>query len=249
MVHGNCCKSPGFTAVALLSLVLGIGANAVVFSLISTILLRPLPVERPGEVVAISQTKQGDSLYAQPMSYLNYLDFRERSHSLASMGVYRFAPMSLSHNGVNERVWGYLVSGNYFELLGVRPVLGRMLRDEEDRKPLANPVVVLSYGCWKRRFGGDPGLVGRTILINGRRFSVVGVAPPEFFGTETVFSPEFWTPSSMQGWIETTDGRDYRGNGSWFAIGRWKPEMSAKQAEVELNGDRGRIESAISERR
>jgi macrolide transport system ATP-binding/permease protein len=228
-------KTPGFTAVALLSLVLGIGANAVIFSLISTILLRPLPIERPSEVVAISQTKQGNSLYVQPMAYPNYLDFQERNHSLASMGVYRFAPMSLSHNGNNERVWGYLVSGNYFELLGVRPARGRMFTAEEDRKPLANPVVVLSYGSWKRRFGGDESLVGKTILINSHSFSVVGVAPPEFFGTETIFTPEFWTPSSMMGWIETSDGRDYRGNGSWFAIGRLKPGMSAKQAEVELN--------------
>jgi len=227
-------KAPGFTVVALLSLVLGIGANAVIFSLISTILLRPLPVDRPGEVVAIAQTKQNNSLYVQPMSYLNYLDMRDRNHSLTGMGVYRFAPMSLSHNGNNERVWGYLVSGNYFDLLGVRPALGRMFSVEEDRKPLANPVVVLSYGCWKRRFGGDEGLVGRTLLINGHSFSVVGVAPQEFFGTETVFSPEFWTPSSMQGWIETSDGREYRGNGSWFAIGRLKAGMSANEAEVEL---------------
>lgn len=113
-------RSPGFTFVALLSLGLGIGANAVIFSLISTILLRPLPIAHPEQIFAIHQGKQNDPSYSQSMSYLNYKDIRDRNEVLSGMAVYRFDPMSLSHNGRNERVWGYLVSGNYFDLLGVR---------------------------------------------------------------------------------------------------------------------------------
>jgi hypothetical protein len=169
-------KNPGFTTVAVLTLALGIGANAVIFSLISTILLRPLPINHPEQMFAIHQGKQNDPSYSQSMSYPNYKDIRDRNQVLSSMAVYRFDPMSLSHNGNNERVWGYLVSGNYFDVLGVRPFLGRTFLPEEDRTPNARSVVVLSYSCWQRRFGGDRGIVGGPVVINSRSFTAVGVA-------------------------------------------------------------------------
>ncbi len=195
-------KNPGFTATAILTLTLGIGANAVIFSLVSTILLRPLPIRHPEQVFAIHQGRQNDPSYSQSMSYPNYKDIRDRNQVLSGMAVYRFDPMSLSHNGNNERVWGYLVSENYFDLLGVRPLLGRTFVPEEGSAPNAHPVVVLSYRCWLRRFGADPAIVGHPVSINGRSFTAVGVAPPEFTGTESVFTPEFWVPSMMQEWIE-----------------------------------------------
>jgi putative ABC transport system permease protein len=228
-------RSPGFTFVALVSLVLGIGANAVIFSLVSTCLLRPLPITHPEQVFEISQGKRNDPSYSQWMSYPNYKDLRDRNQVLSAMAVYRFAPMSLSHNGANERVWGYLVSENYFDLLGVRPFLGRTFLPEEGSAPNAHPVAVLSYGCWQRRFASDPAIGGSPIMINGHRFTAVGVAPPNFTGTESVFTPEFWIPSMMQAWIESWNGMESRGNGQWLAVGRLKPGIAVAQAQAQLN--------------
>lgn len=228
-------RSPGFTFVALLSLGLGIGANAVIFSLISTILLRPLPIAHPEQVYAIHQGKQKDPSYAQSMSYPNYQDIRDRNEVLSGMAVYRFDPMSLSHNGSNERVWGYLVSGNYFDVLGVHTFLGRTFTADDDRVPNAQPVVVLSYGCWSRRFAADPGVVGSSLMVNGHSFTAIGIAPPGFTGTESVFTPEFWVPSMMQEWVEAGSGLKYRGDGQWFAFGRLKAGTSVAQARAQLN--------------
>lgn len=228
-------RSPGFTFAALLSLGLGIGGNAVIFSLISTILLRPLPINHPEQVLAIHQGKEKDPSYASAMSYPNYKDIRDRNAVLSGMAVYRFDPMSLSHNGSNERVWGYLVSGNYFDVLGVQAFLGRTFTVDEDRTPNSHPVAVLSYGCWQRRFGGEPGIVGSSIQINGHSFTAIGVAPPGFTGTESVFTPEFWLPSMMQAWIETGSGLEGRGNGQWLPFGRLKPGINLEQARAQLN--------------
>jgi predicted permease len=228
-------RSPGFTFVALISLTLGIGANAVIFSLVSTCLLRPLPITHPERVFAIYQGKRNDPSYSQSMSYPNYKDLRDRNQVLSAMAVYRFAPMSLSHNGANERVWGYLVSENYFDLLGVRPFLGRTFLPEEGGAPNAHPVAAISYGCWQRRFASDPAIVGNPIMINGHSFSVVGVAPPNFTGTESVFTPEFWIPSMMQEWIESSNGTEFRGNGQWLAVGRLKSGIAVAQAQAQLN--------------
>src|SRR2546425_8493218 len=134
-------KNPGFTAVAVLTLALGIGANTAIFSLINTVLLRPLPVAEPKRIVEIVPFKKGTDF--ANFSYPNYKDFRDRNDVLDGMAAYRFAPMSLSLKGNNERIWGYLVSGNYFDLLGVRPFKGRFFTQEEDRVPGANPVVVV----------------------------------------------------------------------------------------------------------
>ena len=228
-------KSPGFTFVALLSLALGIGGNAVIFSLVSTILLRPLPIAHPEQVVAIHQGRQNDPSYSQSMSYPNYKDIRDRNQVLSGMAVYRFDPLSLSHNGNNERVWGYLVSGNYFDVLGVQPLLGRTFTADDDRAPNAHPVVVLTYACWQKRFAGQPEIVGSSLQINNHPFAVIGVAPPGFTGTESVFTPEFWIPSMMQEWIETSSGLDYRGDGQWFPFGRLKSGTTVERAQAQLN--------------
>lgn len=228
-------KSPGFTLVALLSLGLGIGGNAVIFSLISTILLRPLPIAHPESVFEIQQGRVNDPSYSQSLSYPNYKDLRDRNEALSGLAVYRFDPLSLSHNGNNERMWGYLVSGNYFDVLGVRPLLGRMIAPAEDRVPNAAPVIVLSYGCWQKRFGADPEIVGTSLQVNGHSFTVIGVAPPGFTGTVNIFTPDFWIPSMMQQWIETTSGLEYRGDGQWLAIGRLKSGVTVEQATAQLD--------------
>ena len=227
-------KRPGFLFVAVLTLALGIGANTAIFSLVNTVLLRSLPVERPSEIVAVSVRGEGDSMSA--MSYLNYLDFRDRNEVLSGLLVYRFVPLSLSRSGVNERVWAYEVSGNYFDVLGVKPLHGRTFLPEEDKTRLSHPVVVLSYDGWQRRFAGDPGVVGKDILINNHQFRVIGVAPEGFIGTEYVYAPDLWLPASMMGWAEPGSmSLDRRGDNNFFAVGRLKPGVETGQAEASLN--------------
>ena len=227
-------KRPGFVLVAVFTLALGIGANTAIFSLVNTVLLRSLPVERPSEIVAVSMRGEDDSMSA--FSYPNYVDFRDRNEAMAGLLVYRFIPLSLSRSGANERIWGYEVSGNYFDVLGVKPIHGRTFLPEEDKTRLTHPVVVLSYDGWQRRFAGDPGIVGQDILLNNHQFRVIGITPEGFIGTEQVYEPELWMPASMLGWAEPgSNTLDRRGDANFFAVGRIKPGLTAAQAEASLN--------------
>jgi len=227
-------KRPGFVAIAVITLALGIGANTAIFSLVNTVLLRSLPVERPGEIVSVAVRGKGDSMSA--FSYPNYKDFRDRNEALSGLLVYRFAPLSLSRGGVNERIWGYEVSGNYFDVLNVKAFHGRTFLPEEDKTKLSHPVIVVSYDCWQRRFGADPGLVDKDVLINNHQFKVIGIAPEGFKGTEFVYSPEIWVPASMMEWIEPgSNWIDNRNAKNFFAIGRLKTGVAARQAEASLN--------------
>src|SRR5215510_3081324 len=136
-------KKPGFTSIAVITLSLGIGANTAIFSLVNAALLRPLPVDRPEQLVSLNNV----ALNLPAISYPNYRDFRDRNNSFSGMMVYRYRALGLSVNGVNERVWGYLASGNYFEVLGVKPALGRFFTAEDDKSPGAHPVAVITYEC------------------------------------------------------------------------------------------------------
>jgi putative ABC transport system permease protein len=227
-------KRPGFVAVAVITLALGIGANTAIFSLVNTVLLRSLPVDRPGEIVSVAVRAKDDSMSA--LSYPNYKDFRDRNDVLSGMLVYRFVPLSLSRGGNNERIWGYEVSGNYFDVLNVKATRGRTFLPEEDKTKLSHPVVVLGYEAWQRRFGGDPNLVDKDILINNHQFRVIGIAPEGFKGTEFVYSPEIWLTASMMEWAEPgATWLDDRNSKNFFGIGRLKPGVSARQAEASLN--------------
>jgi predicted permease len=227
-------KRPGFVAVAVITLALGIGANTAIFSLVNTVLLRSLPVDRPGEIVSVAVRAKDDSMSA--LSYPNYKDFRDRNDVLSGMLVYRFVPLSLSRGGNNERIWGYEVSGNYFDVLNVKAIRGRTFLPEEDKTKLSHAVVVLGYVAWQRRFGGDPNLVDKDILINNHQFRVIGIAPEGFKGTEFVYSPEIWLTASMMEWAEPgATWLDDRNSKNFFGIGRLKPGVSARQAEASLN--------------
>jgi putative ABC transport system permease protein len=226
-------KRPGFTFIALVTLALGIGANTAIFSLVNTVLLRPIPVDKPGEIVSVSIRGKDDSMGA--FSYPNFKDFRERNQVLSDLLIYRFAPMSLSRDGSSERLWGFEVSGNYFDLLGVHAIKGRTFLPEEDQTRLAHPVVVLSYGYWQRRFGGGE-IIGREILLNNHPFQVIGVAPQGFKGTEIIYSPDLWVPISMLEWVEPGSSTlDNRKAQNCFAIGRLNPGVNSRQAEISLN--------------
>jgi macrolide transport system ATP-binding/permease protein len=228
-------KSPGFTLVAVASLALGIGANTAIFSLVNTVLLRPLPARDPSRLVSVSVFGKDDSMFA--FSYPTYKDFRDRSGDVLS-GIFaeRLGPMSLSRDGNNQRVWGYLVTGNYFDVLGVGAAKGRALTSDDDRAPLASPVAVLSHGSWVRRFGSDPSIVGKDIVLNGHPFRVVGVMPEGFSGAEVVYTPEVWIPMTMQEWIEPgNEWLERRATQNIFAVGRLKDGVTREQAEASLN--------------
>ena len=228
-------KKPGFTLIAIITLGLGIGANTAIFSLVNTVMFRPLPVAEPERIVEVTPLGKDASIGA--FSYPIYNDFRDKNEVFDGLVAYLPTPMSLSQKGVNERVWGYLASGNYFDTLGVRAIKGRMFTQDDDRVPGAHPVAVVSYGCWQRRFGGDPNLMGKTIKLNGHDFTIVGVAPEGFRGTMLIFDPEIYTPMMMAKQIAPgeSDWFENRGNGGIFAFGRLKQGVTATQARESLN--------------
>jgi predicted permease len=227
-------KRPGFTLVAVITLALGIGANAAIFSLVNEALLRPLPVAEPGQIVSLNNVS--DYRMFPTFSYPNYKDFRDRNEVFSGLVGYSFTPLSLSHDGINERLWGYVVTGNYFEVLGVNAVLGRVITTDDDQLPGAHPVSVISYRCWQRRFGGDSSVVGKSVVVNGRGYTIIGVAPQGFDGTEIVASPEMWFPMAMQSQVIVgSNWLDARGAENVFVQGRRKPGVSEAEAQAAVN--------------
>ena len=227
-------KRPGFVLVAVVTLALGIGANTAIFSLLNTVLLRPLPVDHPEQIVSVSVRGKNDSMLA--FSYPNYIDVRDRNEVLSNLLLYRFAPLSLSKDGNNQRIWSYEVSGNYFDTLGVRAIKGRTFSPEEDRTKLSHPVVVVSYTGWQRRFASDPNLVGKEILLNNHPFTVIGITAEEFRGTELIYTPDMFVPISMIEWVEPgTTWLDNRDSKNFFAVGRLRPGVGRAEAEASLN--------------
>jgi putative ABC transport system permease protein len=231
-------KSPAFTTVAVLSLALGIGANAAIFTLIDQLLLRLLPVRHPEELVYLSSPgpKPGMDLGPEAFSYPLYCDLRD--HNMVFSGMLgRYAiPLSLSWNGQSENVSAYLVSGNYFEVLGIRPFLGRLLTPDDDRHLGAHPVAVLSYEYWQRRFGGNPSIVGRPVTLTLTPMTIVGITPPGFHGLEVggavdVTVPLMMKPQMVPSFRELS-GRQQ----SWMRIyARLKPGISRRQATAAIN--------------
>jgi predicted permease len=224
-------KSPGFTTVAILTLALGIGANTVVFSVANALLLRPLPVERPDQLVFLENARYGPA-----QSFPNYRDLRDHNQAFAGLAGFRISPMDLETNAGADRIWGYLVTGNYFELLGAKPALGRLFQQSDDQQPGASPYVVLSYDAWQSRFAADSSIVGKTIRINRLPYTVLGVAPRDFHGTELFYWPEVWVPMMMQAQIEGGNSElEERNTWDTWVIGRLKPNVLPAQAEADLN--------------
>ena len=234
----TCARNPGFTAAVTISIALGIAANTTVFSMVNAVLLGELPVREPERLVAFSET----------LSHPDYLDYRDRTGVFAGVAAhFPVLPASLSGAGEPERAWGQLVSANYFSVVGVRPVLGRDFLPEEDQAPDRNPVVILSHGLWRRRFGADPGIPGRTILMNNRPYTVVGVAPPGFRGTDRGLVAEFWVPLAMLGQIMPDLAREdpmAHRNNSWLMLdARLAPGISRAQAAAAVRVVQRRIEA------
>jgi len=230
-------SSPGFTIAAIVTLALGIGANATVFTAVNAIVFRSLAVDRPDELVSLN-TRMGKQEYPV-QSYPNYFDLRDRNNVLSGLAGYRPVPANFSRgDGNNARMWGYEVTGNYFDVLGVRAMIGRVLHAEDDRARGGDPFVVITYVCWQRRFAGDPGIAGKIVKLNGMDYTVLGVTPREFIGTEMVYTPEMFVPISMAAQIEggaSAGWLDDRGSFNTFFVGRRKPGISIAQAQAALD--------------
>ncbi len=240
---------PGFTLIAILTLALGIGANTAILSTVNGFILRPLPVENPDELVAPFWGSKKDAEVWGGVSYANYLDLRERNQSLSGMLVWSLtsAGVSAGASGDSARAevaWGELVSANYFDVLGVKPALGRGFLPEEERTQNTHPVVVISHSLWRQRFNGDAAIVGKTIYLNGAPFTVVGVAPATFKGLKFMFRQAFWVPLMMSATLGT--GGDWETDRGWARfnlLGRLKPGVTPAQAEADLN----RIAEALAQ--
>jgi macrolide transport system ATP-binding/permease protein len=234
-------RNPGFAAVAVLSLALGVGANTTIFTLLNAALLAPLPVERPSELVAIYTSDQaniGGLGNLNPMSFPNLKDMRERNELLSQMAGYSFpTPVSVITATAPQQAFVELVTGNYFSVLGVKAAKGRVFNAEEDTKRGGAPLAVVSYGFWQRRLGGDPSAVGRVMPLNGVGYTIVGVTPEGFRGINSLISPDMWVPSMMAAQVLPSQMRswiDERRALMFFVAGRLKPGVTIRQAEANL---------------
>src|SRR6202171_462884 len=235
-------KHPGFTFIPILTLALGIGANTAIFSLVSQVLLRRLPVQNPSELVILRSPgpmrghvwSDGDE--AQSFSYPMYKGLRD-TNSVFSGILARFAiPASIASRGQTERGGGELVSGNYFDVLGVRPAVGRLFTLDDDKVPGAQPVVVLSHAYWTRRFGGDRSVLNQTLLVNNTEFTIVGVAQAGFTGIQVGQSADIFVPLMMKGQVTPERNGLNDWNDHYLALmGRRKPGMTLAQTEAAIN--------------
>ena len=224
-------KSPGFAVTAILTLALGIGANAVVFSVLNALVLRPVNVPRAQNLYMLQRFRYPSQ------SYPDYLDLRDRNRTFESLVTFDIVgPVGVdTGGGYPSTAWPYLASGNYFDALGIQPYLGRFFHAADERGPNSAPYAVLSNAYWHGHFHDDAGVVGRVLRINKHPFTIIGVAPPEFRGTELFFAPALWIPMVEQPIVQGYDALQSRGNHSEFVIGRLKPGLTAAQATADLN--------------
>jgi predicted permease len=224
-------KNPGLTAAAVLSLGLGIGANTTIFTWVQAVLFRPIPMAAdPGAIrIAAMQNREGQS---RSWSYPNYQDFRDRA-TLVEVVAQDDQTFSIAVDDSAERTWGGLVSGNFFEVMGLRPAAGRLLTPQDDVTPGGHPVAVISHAYWQRRFKGDPAIVGRAVTINNTPMTIVGVAPQGFIGSFLGLASSAWVPMAMQKEMMGGDRMTQRGNGWMQSIVRLKPGVSQEQAQAE----------------
>jgi predicted permease len=224
-------KSPGFTLVAILTLALAIGANAVVFSLLDSLVLRPINVPNGKYLYTIERGKD----HSPTESYPDYLALRDRNRSFDGMLTADIVPAGLDSDGVPSPIWLNIASGNYFDVLGVQPFLGRFFHASDEHGPDSAPYVVLSYGYWQSHFQGDRGVVGRTVRLNKLPYTILGVAPRDFRGTELFFAPSLWAPIVNEKQITGLTDLDARtARGKWV-VGRLKSGVTPVQATADLN--------------
>jgi len=223
-------KSPGFALTAIITLALGIGANAVVFSVLNALILKPVNVPH-GQNLYMVQRGQYPS-----QSYLDYLDMRDRNRTFESLMMAQIVgAVGVDTGGNPSTAWPELASGNYFDALGIHPYLGRFFHAADEKGYDSAPYVVLSYSYWRSHFDGDRGVVGRTVSVNKHPFTIIGVAPESFRGTELFFAPAFWMPLVDEPMVGGFNDLQYRGNHSPFILGRLRPGVTPAQAIADLH--------------
>jgi predicted permease len=232
-------KSPAFTAVAVLSLTLGIGANSTIFTLAKAFFLESVPVKDPAGVVSLysnAQSRKGPPQEYLPTPYLNAVDYHEKATVFSGSSIAIFTGLEYVVSGKQQQLFGELVNGNFFDVLGVAPFLGRGFSAEEDAAP--RPVAVLSFALWNTQFGGDQGVLGRTIQLNHQDFTVIGVAPRELRSIGALGSPELWIPISMRDLVLDDDTKKLmynRGFRMVAMVARLKPGVNLKQAQIAVH--------------
>lgn len=233
-------KAPGFTAVAILTLALGIGANTAIFTVVNAVFFNPIPVTDAGHLVSLFTTDQRNKTALNtflPVSFPNGDDIRHRAQSLSEVAMFTGGPVSLTINGQPDQYFAQIVTGNYFDVLGVHAEMGRTFRPDEDAQLGAGPVIVLSHGLWERKFASNPGVVGQNVLLNGQGFNIIGVAPRGFQGTGVLGGPDMWVPMSMHDQILSGFTKRFfneRRFLGFFAVGRLKPGATIEQTKEEL---------------
>ena len=233
-------KSPGFAAVAIITLALGVGANTAIFTVVNAVFFHPIPVHDPDSLVRLftaDERKTPGLGPFFPISFPNGQDAQRRVQSLDGVSMYIGAAVSMTVNGQPDQYFAQLTSGNFFDVLGVRAALGRTFRPEEDAEPGAGPVIVLSHGFWQRKFSGSRDVIGRNVMLNGQGFTIIGVAPAGFQGVGVLGGPDMWIPMSMHdqivsGLVKTFfNERRFLG---FNGVARLKPGVSREQATAEL---------------
>jgi len=227
-------KAPGFTALAVLTLALGIGANTTIFSWINSTLLNPVPgLARPNEVVSLTLSKPGDNPF--PFTYPDLQAMREGQQSFTGIAACGFGQLSLTGKGKPERVSGMVASANYFDVLGVQPMLGRGFLPAEDEKPGGAPVAVISYRLWQTHFAGDTNIVGQVVEINQHPYTIVGVTPAVFQGSQTGLRTDIWVPIMMEAQLNPLGDLLNDHHQFWLlGFGRLKPGVRLEQAQQEM---------------
>jgi len=234
-------KSPGFTVVTVVTLALGIGADAVVFSVLNGLILRPLNVPQAQSLYGIERASD-KSLW---QSYPDYLDLRDRNRSFDGLAAFNPAAVGLDTGKGPSKVWGYEVSGNYFDALGIQPYLGRFFHGSDEHGPNSAPYIVLTYAYWHSNFQDDRGVVGRVVQLNKHPFTILGVAPPEFQGTLLFYSPDFWAPMVNQVQVEVASILNARGiRGILMVLGHLKAGVTPAQAIADLNSIGSHLEKS-----
>jgi putative ABC transport system permease protein len=238
-------RNPALTSVIVISLALGIGANTTIFTLINAVFLRPLPVNDPARLAQVF-TVMPKSPAFQSVSLANYRDFRDNVREFSGLAAYQFIGANLVGGTEPIGTGGQLVTGNYFQVLGVNAELGRTILPEEDATLGASPVMVMSAGLWKRAFGSDPGVVGRSVTLNGFKFTVIGVMPAAFKGLQTLGNVDFWVPLAMHEQLVTgeTARTFYTARNSlvFQVVGRLQPDVTLERAREAMKAMAKRLE-------
>ena len=223
-------KAPGFSLTAIVTLALAIGANAIVFSILNGLILRPVNVPRAQNLYFVQRFKYPSQ------SYPDYLDLRDRNRTFESLVDYRIiGPVGIDTGGNPSTAWPYLASANYFDALGVQPYLGRFFHSSDDKGANSAPYVVLSYAYWHGFFHADPAVIGKPVSINKHPFTIIGVAPPAMRGTELFFVPALWIPCIEQPAVQGYSSLQNRGDHSDMLVGRLKPGVTPAEATQDLN--------------